>query len=221
MGIIVKDILEEVSSDDGIDSDELHEFFEKLNSIDSQQKLNKFIRHFDSDKLKELDVEIKSIAVDSGFTASVFNSRDYNKRFMLGMYIDYNVLPSELFKQWKYAGGNTRSHASYLRRAINLPRLRKGLAAYERPPYKSQCVCRTPIVEQCYLTNDVKFAVVGNCCIKHWMGESGYRTCEICRAKHRNIIINWCKECRIGRCDRCGDKCSEKGKLCYNCKKGL
>ena len=53
------------------------------------------------------------------------------------------------------------------------------------------------------------------------MGESGYRTCEICGIKHRNIVVNICKECRIGRCDRCGDSCSQKGKLCYNCKNGL
>jgi hypothetical protein len=38
MGIIVNDSLDEVSSDDGLDSDELKKFINKHNYIDSQRK---------------------------------------------------------------------------------------------------------------------------------------------------------------------------------------
>ena len=86
----------------------------------------------------------------------------------------------------------------------------------EFPEHQERCVCGHKIKENCYITKDDSLLVLGNCCIKKFLPNSG-RTCENCDKPHRNRKVNRCNSCRIGVCDDCNTKCNPDYKTCYNC----
>ena len=90
----------------------------------------------------------------------------------------------------KYAGGNYGSHAKYWK-----------LLFGDRPfpPHQSRCACGHDITENCYIMDETgKLYVVGNHCIKRYLPKANAgRTCEICKAPHRNIKNNLCVKCRL------------------------
>lgn len=126
-------------------------------------------------------------------------------------------LTLEMIKPWKYCGGNRDSKLKYY--TLVFP-------GRPLPISKDICVCGHKIVENCYITDDIKngdrILILGNCCIKRFIPNSK-RSCEVCNKPHRNRIVNRivnrCNDCRIGVCDKCRSKCSPPYKLWYNCSK--
>lgn len=109
----------------------------------------------------------------------------YLLRFMKGLGI---TNPLDLYR-FRYAGGKKAGrHLNYWKIAV-----RK-----ELPDTQFKCVCGHKIRENCYITDEEgKLHVVGNCCIKRWLPkENSGRTCEKCKAPHKNRKVNLCKKCR-------------------------
>jgi len=93
----------------------------------------------------------------------------------------------EEFQTFKYAGGERGSHANYFN--IAYPNIK-------RPMHKDKCICgKKGLVENCYVVKDGIFIVLGNCCIKKYVPQSG-RTCEDCGESHKNRTTNKCNECK-------------------------
>lgn len=131
-----------------------------------------------------------------------------SQRFINGLK-NYNLTKEEL-KDWKYYGGNKGSHKNYFE---------KTLKQSIHPPPTDKCVCGQSISENCYIINENKILVLGNCCIKKFVPKSG-RTCEICEKPHKNRKVNRCKDCRKKICDICDEPLKEdniKYTTCYYC----
>lgn len=108
---------------------------------------------------------------------------------------------------WKYCGGESGRHLNYFKISCPNDKL---------PEHVDECVCEHHISENCYITDGELLLILGNCCIKKFVPKST-RTCEMCDQPHKNRIVNRCNDCRIGICDECDEKCSEKYKKCYKC----
>ena len=100
--------------------------------------------------------------------------------------------------EWRYAGGDSGSHANY----YNMIKDEYNL---EEPGSEALCICTHPIVENCYIrhikTNQL--VVIGNCCIKRFMSEVAGRRCTNCDKIHKNRTTNLCNECRKVYCEFC------------------
>ncbi len=136
-------------------------------------------------------------------------SYELTNRFIEGLK-QYNLTYDEILSgNWKYCGGNKGRHFNYFvlfSKGRDLP----------QPGEKYICVCGHHIVENCYITDNARILVLGNCCIKKFIPKSS-RTCENCGKPHRNRKVNRCNLCRIGICETCNKKCNRKYKKCYDC----
>ena len=134
-------------------------------------------------------------------------SKELTEKFINGLK-NYNLSFDDI-GNWAYCGGTSGRHKNY----FNLRFPNK-----EIPSWTNKCVCGHTITENCYITNEERFLVLGNCCIKKFIPAST-RTCENqnCRKPHKNRIVNRCNECRIGVCDKCNRGCSEQYKTCASC----
>jgi len=112
------------------------------------------------------------------------NTKD---RFIQGLK-KYNLTLEEIqLSGWKYVGGDTGSHLNYYKLVFpNNNRL---------PPHYDNCVCGHPIEYNCYIANKTNLIVLGRCCIKQFVENSG-RTCEECGSSHRNSKVNLCNDCK-------------------------
>jgi hypothetical protein len=137
-------------------------------------------------------------------------SHSLSQRFIEGLQ-QFNISYKEIIDGgWKYCGGNREGrHQNYYKMVFPNKRL---------PEKKDYCVCGHAIKENCYITNETYVLVLGNCCIKRFMpGDNSGRTCSTCGKSHKNRIVNRCKECRKGVCDKCDKRCNPSYKLCYDC----
>ncbi len=108
---------------------------------------------------------------------------------------EYNLTNEEIIAEgWKYCGGNEGRHLNYFRIACPGEVL---------PDQADECVCGHNIVENCYITDGDRILILGNCCIKRFIPDSG-RTCERCGEPHRNRKDNLCSDCRP-RCAGCDE----------------
>jgi hypothetical protein len=109
----------------------------------------------------------------------------YVLRFMTGLGI---ANPLDLHR-FQYAGGRNGRHANYWK-------LMFGDKPF--PERQIKCVCGHLITENCYIMDETgKIYVVGNKCIKRYLlKEKSGRTCEKCKAPHKNRTVNLCKKCR-------------------------
>lgn len=91
--------------------------------------------------------------------------------------------------EFRYVGGDHDSHANYWK--LIFPD-----SPY--PPHADFCICGHQIAHNCYIEHieDEEVLIVGSCCIKKFMDKPG-RTCEICRAPHKNRRDNYCNDCRV------------------------
>jgi Domain of unknown function (DUF5710) len=164
---------------------------------------------------------------------------DLSKKFLNGLLNTYGITESEL-DNYNYCGGDTEEHKRYFKIYF-----KNCLKTVEMPSHKDKCVCGHRIKRNCFITNDIDILVIGNCCIKKFMKNSG-RTCNECGAPHKNIKINkcndckkehlkrrcllcddklnnysedlYCDECMTNKCNECGDYCGLY-KLCEFCYK--
>jgi len=135
-------------------------------------------------------------------------SEELTKRFIEGL-AHYELTPM-MMKNYKYCGGNKKSHANYFE-LLNKHR--------EFPEEKDHCLCGHKITENCYITDGKTTLVLGNCCIQKFIEKSG-RTCDKCEKSHRSRLMNRCKDCRKIYCDDCGIKKSNPYyKKCFPCNK--
>jgi hypothetical protein len=133
------------------------------------------------------------------------------QRFIDGLQY-YNLTLKDLEDNYKYAGGDYDEHNRYFILCFRED---------QRPEHSSHCVCSQYISRNAYITDGHRFIVVGSCCINRFVPrDKRRRTCEMCGAPHQNRVVNRCKVCRVGRCDKCGDTCLHTCKMCYNCKIG-
>lgn len=110
---------------------------------------------------------------------------------------------------WRYCGGTNGPHLKYWKIQFKDMPL---------PDRVNKCLCRHPIVENCYITDGKEILVLGNCCIKRFVPKCT-RTCERCGEPHKNRVVNRCNDCRVGVCDGCGKEIDETYKKCYKCNK--
>jgi hypothetical protein len=144
-------------------------------------------------------------------------SLSLTQKFLTGLKRKYNLTIDDIIKQdYRYAGGtpdeNNPSHYNYWKMLVNdKPYLKM-------PDYMGSCVCDHDIKNNCFIINkDDKLLVLGNCCIKKFIPNSG-RTCGKCGEPHRNIKFNLCNECKQYACKICGkDKEKEYYKSCRKC----
>lgn len=128
-------------------------------------------------------------------------------RFMKGLK-DHNINNKEIKDgDWKYCGGDQGRHLNY----FNLTHKNKDI-----PHHVDKCICGHHIEENCFISNNDRIIVLGNCCIKRFIPKST-RTCSECSEPHKNRIVDRCNECRIGICDECDCDIDVKYKKCYNC----
>ena len=72
------------------------------------------------------------------------------------------------------------------------------------PDYVEECVCKVPIVHNCwiYRPTTADMVVVGNCCFKRFTdAEARLQRCRLCGQQHRNRKEGLCNAC--GKCE-CG-----------------
>ena len=119
---------------------------------------------------------------------------------------DYGLSYDEI-STWKYCGGNMGSHLNYFNICCKNEVL---------PKRVDECVCGHRIQENCYITDNKRILILGNCCIKKFIPKS-FRTCEKCKEPHKNRVVNRCNNCRKGICDQCDKKCNKLYKKCYTC----
>lgn len=132
---------------------------------------------------------------------------DLHKKFLEGL--EKLNISIEEFKKFKYAGGNKGTHKKYFK-----------LCKYiqNEPESKSNCICGHSIIENCYLVNNDKILIIGNCCVKKFLPkENQRRTCEDCGANHKNRKFNFCKDCQKKYCFECGKFKNNQYKFCYDC----
>ena len=131
-----------------------------------------------------------------------------------GLFEHHRMTLDEFKQKYNYAGGycrcakcqgdqegncaNTR-HTNYFSKKVIGFNERKHV--FEVPSFKDNCVCGHSLsVCNCYMftidQNIVKFIIVGNCCVNHFLGDVKFRNCEICKAPHKNRNIDRCSDCR-------------------------
>lgn len=130
---------------------------------------------------------------------------DISTCFKNGLWEKYEMKIEDL-NNWKYSGGDKGRHKNYWKLVFG---------KLELPEKEDKCVCGHKIKENCYITNkeNTELIVIGNCCIKRFMKNSG-KTCEECGKPHKNRLVNKCNDCR--GCLRCGKECSPY-KYCTEC----
>ena len=114
---------------------------------------------------------------------------------------------------FKYYGGDSGSHFNYLVKTLKLSEDEMNYLFHNRV---EECICGHTIKQNCYITDGERILILGNCCIKRFVGKC-CRTCEICENPHKNRIVNRCNDCRIGICDKCNKPCDKYYKLCRDC----
>ena len=110
-------------------------------------------------------------------------------RFINGLR-QYDLTPKQIRDGgWKYCGGDKEGrHLNYFNMVC---------PDDEIPEKAPHCVCGHKIKENCYITNGDEILILGNECIKRFLGnEKGGRTCELCGASHRNRKRNRCNYCK-------------------------
>ena len=148
-----------------------------------------------------------------------------------------NGLTPETLNEYKYAGGDG-ANGGNLRHLHYYELARPG---EDFPEHVDHCeICDHFIVENCYLEHKERGAielVVGNCCIKRFVEDSGRTcrnlckecvnanriaaaTCDTCGARHRNRVVNRCKGCREHKCDKCGGVKTSHRTTCDSCHYG-
>ena len=154
---------------------------------------------------------------------------DLSERFIRGLK-KYDLTLEEINSgKWTYAGGDGAFKSDFDERTLNpFSRHYKyyclRFPEYDFPPYQEECVCEHKIVENCYIYSEDKgFVIIGNCCIKRFMNaEYAGRTCDKCKAVHRNTKYNLCNKCKPKKlkktCTRCGIIHRCKTAKCADCR---
>jgi hypothetical protein len=129
------------------------------------------------------------------------------EKFIKGLK-DYNLSMDQM-DNWSYCGGNCGRHKNYFK--LTCPN-------DDIPELVCKCVCGHNIVENCYITDGESIMILGNCCIKKFIKNSG-RTCEECKNPHKNRKDNRCNDCRETnpRCLDCKKKIDGFYTKCYSC----
>ena len=111
---------------------------------------------------------------------------DLTQKVINGILEKHNLTPDDLIN-YKYCGGNSSNHYNYFLLYFGKNK--------EFPIVETKCVCKTPIKQNCYITNDIDIIVIGNCCIKKFV-KNCKRTCNECGEFHQNNKINKCNNCK-------------------------
>lgn len=144
--------------------------------------------------------------------------------FLQGLYD--NMITFKMFHEdMMYFGGNQPSseykdiHDKYY--------LKMGGNPDNRPPSKDRCICRVPIVQQCYAvykddTHGIKKTrlVIGNCCVERYITlENRTKQCFNCDTLHYQLDSNLCDSCRK-TCSECGETKRNvvEGGMCKKCR---
>jgi hypothetical protein len=155
---------------------------------------------------KNIVLEFKREVMESIETERVIANEKWTKKIKGTLMDDYELEVDEFIKNFKYTGGDGRRYGTHndhvkdmkANRHLNYWNMTRNYEIH--PPHKEYCICRTPIMENCYAVDKrdkEKLVCLGNCCIERFLGDSAKRTCERCDEPHRNRKDNFCKECRI------------------------
>ena len=106
----------------------------------------------------------------------------------------YNVTYEDILAgKWRYCGGDgDKNYIKLFFRNKTEPKIIR----------KSNCVCGHPIIRNYYISDGDDIIILGSTCIKRFLPESS-RTCDDCKAPHKNRKVNRCKDCRLKKCDNC------------------
>lgn len=154
---------------------------------------------------KNIVLEFKREVMESIETERVIANEKWTKKIKGTLMDDYELEVDEFIKNFKYTGGDGRRYGTHndhvkdmkANRHLNYWNMTRNYEIH--PPHKEYCICKTPIMENCYAVDKrdkEKLVCLGNCCIERFLGDSAKRTCERCDEPHRNRKDNFCKECR-------------------------
>ena len=136
-----------------------------------------------------------------------------SKQFIRGLE-NHNLSLEQINKEgWGYCGGDRSGRNNH----FNLHYKHK--YNLKEPPYTSKCICGHDIEENCYITNKKNILVLGNCCIKRFIDNSG-KTCDKCGEQHKNFKVNRCNNCRYKYCNDCHSNIEDdyyNNEYCDNC----
>lgn len=119
-------------------------------------------------------------------TPPVMNTSDIYGKLLEGL-AEVGISEEELKSgDWRCAGG---AHGV---------RFDKEYPEYERPPHEEKCLCGRDIVYNAYIYNKKKdmFAVLGSCCINHFVPGGTKRLCDNCNCMLYSTKGKICKRCR-------------------------
>lgn len=110
--------------------------------------------------------------------------------------MDKHKMEAEDIKDWVYCGGDFKQHRTY----FNLCFPTKDGTLIEFPELSGECICKTKIVNSCFIRPTVDspvedILVVGACCIEKFLPNGFKRFCEQCGVEHKRRIFNICFEC--------------------------
>ena len=108
----------------------------------------------------------------------------------------YSIDKGNCKKEWKYIGGLEGRHLKKLVTTFG----EKYYEVVNIPTHSSKCICGHHIEEQCYIQNihTKEVVVVGNCCIKKFLGIDTSSICQHCGNKNKSRKDSFCSECRGG-----------------------
>lgn len=110
-------------------------------------------------------------------------------RFLEGLK-KYNLKLEEIKnpEKWKPRGGSQGPGKRYFEQCF---------PDWELPEQQDHCVCGHAIKDNRYLYNEEtdRFLVLGNCCIKRFLPQTGTRRCQDCNEPHKRRTGNLCKDC--------------------------
>jgi hypothetical protein len=155
--------------------------------------------------------------------------------FLKGLY-SHNILFKVFYEEMRYFGGDyptdpesdtdyTDAHEKYFQKLCDDNDIHD--CDEYRPNHSPHCVCRMPIVQQCYVvfrgdefSHSKPKLVLGNCCVERYIKvENRRKECFLCEKIHENRKSSYCEDCRK-KCSKCGEiknNVVEAG-ICKKCK---
>ena len=122
-------------------------------------------------------------------TPLIATEDELSQRFLEGLK-RYNLKFEEIKnpQKWKPRGGNQGAGKRYFEQCF---------PDWEMPEQQDSCVCGHRIKDNRYLYNEEtdRFLVLGNCCIKRFLPQTGTKRCEDCNEPHKRRKVNLCEDC--------------------------
>jgi len=122
------------------------------------------------------------------------SDRQISQKFLNGLALKAGLEFDDI-KDWIYCGGNNLQHYNYFKLCYPEATL---------PPYSEDCICRTKIMNNCYIRENINspiesVLIVGSCCVEKFLPNGFTRYCQDCGLSHKRRKYNICFDCEAKR----------------------